>query len=208
MSSFIFPPAYAFQRGEHTHAFWNNGFTEDELNDIIRVGDELPSSKALVQSSNDPEYDISEIRTSTTSWIKDTDCLWLYSKLAWLIQQLNGQFYNYDLWGFHEDMQYTVYEGEQAGHYNWHQDSMGMTINENNVDQRLPRKLSAVLQLSDPSEYEGGELQILAGADPTSIQREKGLLTVFPSFMLHRVTPVTKGIRKSLVVWVTGPAFR
>jgi PKHD-type hydroxylase len=73
---------------------------------------------------------------------------------------------------------------------------------------RPPRKLSVVLQLSDPSEYEGGDLEIMNCSEPTQVKKEKGLVTAFPSFMLHRVTPVTKGIRRTLVVWLTGPRFR
>lgn len=208
MSNYVFTPAFAFQRGEHTHTYWRNGLTNEELDEVVNIGLSLPLNKARIALSKNPEVDISRIRTSQTSWIKERDCPFLYSKLAWIIQQLNGQFYNYDLWGFHEDMQFTVYEGDQAGHYEWHQDSMGNTVDENNIDQRPPRKLSLILQLSDPSEYDGGEIQIMSGIDPISLPRERGLITVFPSFMVHRVTPVTKGIRRSLVVWVTGPAFR
>jgi PKHD-type hydroxylase len=70
------------------------------------------------------------------------------------------------------------------------------------------RKLSCVVQLSDPSDYEGGELQMNSGAQIISVPREKGLVTFFSSFVLHRVTPVTKGVRKSLVAWISGPNLR
>jgi PKHD-type hydroxylase len=115
---------------------------------------------------------------------------------------LNGQFFQFDLYGFNEDMQYTVYDGEQQGHYTWHLDDSGKNT------QRGPRKLSLVIQLSDPSDYEGGELQLQTGPDPTIVDKAKGLVAAFPSYTLHRATPVTKGIRKTLVVWITGPAFR
>jgi PKHD-type hydroxylase len=65
-----------------------------------------------------------------------------------------------------------------------------------------------VLQLSDPDEYEGGNLEILSSREPTVIEKKKGLVSVFPSYILHRVTPVTSGVRKTLVVWTTGPKFR
>jgi PKHD-type hydroxylase len=70
------------------------------------------------------------------------------------------------------------------------------------------RKLSLVLQLSDPSEYEGGELQTMSGPNHCAVDRQKGLIAAFPSYMLHRVTPVTKGTRYSLVVWICGPSFK
>ena len=65
-----------------------------------------------------------------------------------------------------------------------------------------------VLQLSDPSEYEGGELQLLTGKEPTTIQKQRGLITVFPAWTLHQVTPVTKGTRQTLVAWISGPSFK
>jgi PKHD-type hydroxylase len=70
------------------------------------------------------------------------------------------------------------------------------------------RKISVVIQLSDPTEYEGGELQVMNGEEPYRVcNKEKGSLIMFPSFLLHRVTPVTKGCRRSLVLWISGPPF-
>ena len=65
-----------------------------------------------------------------------------------------------------------------------------------------------VLQLSDPLEYVGGDLQIFTSPEPTSVDKEKGLIAAFPSYVLHKVTPVTQGTRKTLVVWVCGPSFK
>jgi PKHD-type hydroxylase len=76
------------------------------------------------------------------------------------------------------------------------------------VASGISRKLSIVLQLSDPSEYEGGELQILTRKEPTSMQKKRGLITVFPAWTLHQVTPVIKGTRQTLVAWISGPAFK
>jgi PKHD-type hydroxylase len=70
------------------------------------------------------------------------------------------------------------------------------------------RKLSLVMQLSDPYEYEGGELQLKTGHNDITIPKQKGLVTIFPSFTLHRVTPLTSGTRRTLVVWVAGPPFK
>ena len=70
-----------------------------------------------------------------------------------------------------------------------------------------PRKLTLVLQLSDPSEYEGGELQSLTSLQPGTVNKKKGIIAAFPSWTLHQVTPVTKGVRKTLVIWVAGPQF-
>ena len=70
-----------------------------------------------------------------------------------------------------------------------------------------PRKLSLSLALND--DFEGGEFQINEGKEtnPITVPMHKGRVVLFPSFMIHRVTPITKGTRKSIVVWVNGPKF-
>ena len=86
---------------------------------------------------------------------------------------------------------------EDEGYYDWHVD-MG--------PGKANRKLSLVCQLSDPSEYEGGELQIHTGQIHT-VEKKKGLVVIFPSYLLHCVTPVTSGKRQTLVLWIEGPPF-
>jgi PKHD-type hydroxylase len=108
-------------------------------------------------------------------------------------------FFDFELTGLFEQLQFTVYE-EAGSHYDWHLDKM--------LSDLPPRKLSLVLQLSDPEEYTGGDLELFVSSNPIKIERKRGLLTAFPSFTLHRVTPVTSGIRKSLVAWVGGPKFK
>jgi PKHD-type hydroxylase len=73
------------------------------------------------------------------------------------------------------------------------------------------RKVSITVQLSDPSEYEGGDLQYFRGGNPDNadtVFKKKGYVFLFPSYMMHRVTPVTQGVRKSLVLWVGGEHYR
>jgi PKHD-type hydroxylase len=118
--------------------------------------------------------------------------------MANIARNLNGQFFGFNLFGFNESMQYTVYK-DNGGHYDWHIDK--------GILSSSPRKLSLVLQLSDPSEYEGGDLEIMISKDVIKLEKRKGLVWAFPSWVLHRVTPVTKGIRRTIVVWVTGPKF-
>jgi len=199
MSSYIFSPGPTFNSTD-PYVFWENGFTDDEIKKIIEIGEARQIEDASVgagpHQAIDPEY-----RKSTTSWIEqNTDSTWLYDKVAYIIRRLNSQYYRFDLHGFNEDMQFTIYNGEQQGHYDWHVD-----VGSNDVS---PRKLSFVLQLSDPAEYQGGKLQIMNSKDPMVVNQQKGLAVLFPSYTLHRVTPVTQGVRRSLVVWATGPAFR
>lgn len=113
--------------------------------------------------------------------------------------QLANLHLGLDLWGFAEPLQYGVYE--TGGHYTWHMD------HGPGGKPRPVRKLSFTLQLSDPAEYEGGELEIL-GDQRTAMPRDRGTLIVFPSYLSHRVKPVRSGTRRSLVGWVCGPDFR
>jgi PKHD-type hydroxylase len=201
MSNYPFLPAPTFGISEHPFVTWRNAFTTEELDKIIEHGDSLEKMKASIGGGT-PDDDISAIRESTNSWIQyDNDTNWIYDRLAYVARQINGQFYRFNLHGFNEDLQYTVYNSESNGHYTWHLDS-GVTI-----DGMPPRKLSLVLQLSDPADYEGGDLEIMTSSTPQQVVKERGIIAAFPSYTLHRVTPVTAGIRKSLVVWATGPAF-
>ena len=113
---------------------------------------------------------------------------------------MNGQFFDLDLYGFVEDLQYTTYNSVEEGHYDWHMDKGNLNSS--------PRKLSMVLQLSDPTEYEGGDLEFMMSKDPIKATKQKGIIYTFPSYILHRVTPVTAGTRKTLVVWLAGPKFK
>jgi PKHD-type hydroxylase len=62
--------------------------------------------------------------------------------------------------------------------------------------------------LSDPSEYDGGDLEIFTGTESVALEKKKGIIHAFPSYVMHRVTPVTRGTRRTLVVWIAGPKFR
>jgi PKHD-type hydroxylase len=178
------------------HAFWENGFSEDEVSRIRQYGDSLMWEKASVGSGTLNE----QLRQTQLAWITlNPETSWLYEKLGFIARQLNSQFFGFDLFGFHEDLQYTVYDGGGA-HYGWHRDKGGTT--------QSPRKLSLVLQLSSPDEYDGGELQLFLESEPLTVKREKGLVYAFPSYVMHQVTPVTRGVRRSLVVWLVGPRFR
>jgi PKHD-type hydroxylase len=64
------------------------------------------------------------------------------------------------------------------------------------------------VQLTDPSEYEGGNLQMMTTSEPQTVKKQRGLIAVFPAYMLHQVTPVTQGSRQSLVAWISGPTFK
>jgi PKHD-type hydroxylase len=100
------------------------------------------------------------------------------------------------------EIQYTEYHATNRGKYDWHHD-----VDWNNPSG-LDRKLSVTVQLSDPSEYEGGDFQFMEVEQPSEEAKTKGTILMFPSYLQHRVTPVTDGVRKSLVLWFTGPRWQ
>ena len=179
-------------------AWWEGAFTKEQLDWLQQKAREA-TQEAQVGGGNNGEINDS-IRRSEVNWLnKDTECSWVFERLAHVAASLNADYFGFELTGFGEAIQLTNYHEARQGTYVWHQDFGASGIS---------RKLSMVLQLSDPSEYEGGELQILTRKEPTSMQKKRGLITVFPAWTLHQVTPVTKGTRQTLVAWISGPAFK
>lgn len=181
------------------YCFWENTFTNDELNYLQNEALES-KEKARVGDSQNLE-EIHKIRRTKVSWIEyNKENHWLFKKLSDVVSTLNSQFYGFDLTGFGEPIQLTNYDGIDNGMYGWHQDYGG---------NQISRKLSLVLQLTDPSEYEGGNLQMFSGGGKIlNIKKQRGLIVVFPSYQYHQVTPVSQGKRQSLVAWISGPFFR
>jgi PKHD-type hydroxylase len=188
---------YTLMGHEQVWATWKDAFSDSEIAAIIELGEARRQDSATINGDKLDET----VRKTKVSWIEQNDAtVWLYDKMGFIARQLNGSHYDFDLSGFGESFQYTVYN-EEGSHYDWHMDK-GV------IGTLPPRKLSLVLQLSDPTEYEGGDLLLLYGKEAVPMERAKGLVVGFPSWILHKVTPITKGTRRSLVVWTSGPKFR
>ena len=172
-------------------------FTPEELDRLERYCDALPLQKApLGGHATTERYE--QIRKTQVSPIPQTpDIIWLYERLADIVRTFNSRSYQFELKGFSEVPQFMVYHHTEESHFDWH------------IDQGTlpPRKLSLTLQLTDPARYEGGELQFNGGAI-SSAPKNRGVANAFPSYVLHRVTPVTKGTRKAIVAWISGPNFK
>ena len=179
--------------------WWEGGFTEQELN---WLQDRAQKADQQAQVGGDPQgAELAKVRRSQVSWLnKNQDTAWVFEKLGHIASSLNAQYFRFDLTGFGEPLQLTNYDQSEQGMYGWHQDYGGKNSPS--------RKLSLVLQLTDPSQYEGGNLQVMTGGQPQTVRKQRGLVAAFPSYVLHQVTPVTSGNRQSLVAWVTGPAFK
>lgn len=126
----------------------------------------------------------------------------IYKPVLDVLHSTNQQFFNFDLEAI-QAPQLTEYDSAYAGEYKPHKDIEPSDVNG------VQRKLSMVVQLTPENNYEGGELQFPESSDyDVSITKEQGTAIIFPSYLLHGVTPVTKGLRKSLVVWAIGSTFR
>jgi PKHD-type hydroxylase len=190
------PPRNFF--GKDDCAYWENFLTEEDLNYLYHHEYWKNVDNALVGES-DSLRKIEEIRTTKISWLGPEN-VELWEKISCTVAEVNRRYFGFDLTGFYEPMQLSLYNAHNNSHYDWHIDS---------VENTVPRKLSMVLSLSDPKDYEGGELQIKTNSDiPITLELPRGRAWFFPSYILHRVTPVTTGIRKTCVLWIGGPPFK
>ena len=194
--------SYNFDRPENdsqNYYFYKEGFNKEELDKIEQNITDLPWHIASTVGG-----DVENNRKSNIKWIPQNDSWWwLYEKLSDMAVAANNELWNFDLSQIPEQIQYTEYHAP-AGHYDWHADIGPGMLSK--------RKISITVQLSDPSEYEGGTLELFRGGSMEGpfIEAEKntGCVFIFPSYMMHRVTPVTKGTRKSFVLWLGGGHYR
>jgi PKHD-type hydroxylase len=179
---------------------WENAFTPAELDAIIAHGDRLRLTDATVAYEAGNTGVDAPVRVTRTAWIaREPETAWLYDRMERVMRALNAQVYRFDLTGFSDLFQYTVYDAGQQSHFDWHVDQVRHTAQ---------RKLSASLQLSDESAYEGCDLELHGGSQILKAPRTRGALVAFPAYAMHRVTPITAGVRKAMVVWAAGPKFR
>jgi PKHD-type hydroxylase len=194
--------SYAFNQAENSpqdYYWFQNAFSEEELTRLYDLLESLRYQDATTIGNQDEK--ISEVRSSKIKWIPQTNnWQWLYEKLFNMIEEANGTLWNFDLFGTNEFIQYTEYLASDQGHYDWHQDigPGGPSL----------RKVSLVVQLTEAEEYEGGDLQIWPGGNIWTVPKGKGNVAIFPSYMMHRVTPMTSGVRKSLVLWAGGQHYK
>ncbi len=168
------------------------------LLDQIEIGNgQIGDGESAVHNDNYRSSQIGWVNVYDSTYQEIISSIWSYGRLA-----------NRNAFGFSidslNDVQYTIYHGTSNDKYDWHID----TFWGNGTP--YDRKISLVIQLTDPSEYEGGEFQFdpeIAQPNPDEI-KARGSVIAFPSFIRHRVTPVTSGTRRSLVAWIEGPNFR
>lgn len=194
-----------------THNYWyfKSEIPVDVCNRIIDMGLEKESRVGYIKGLTGDETDaekIKEFRDSNVSWLSDR---WIYELMQTKTDEANQRAgWNFE-WDWCEDMQFTIYKPGQ--YYHWHADQSDTVFTEGNYKGKY-RKLTTILHLSDPKDFEGGELEIdlgrLNGTKLCPELRPQGSIVVFPSFVHHRVHPVVSGTRYSLVMWTLGNPFR
>jgi len=180
----------------YTYAYWDNLFTKKECEKIIKVAKKKGFIKATTLNKTEVK---SDVRSSDITWLYVSDDLeWVFQRVTDAVLNLNDRFFKFDLFGLSEGFQFTNYKAP-SGKYGKHIDR--------SIDIPV-RKLSLSIQLTDPKEYQGGDLYLYQEEKGDIMKKEQGTLILFPSYILHEVKPITKGERNSLVSWVTGKQFK
>jgi PKHD-type hydroxylase len=183
--------------------YWENFLSEEDINFILALPQWTNNYAAQIGGGTGNAVLDPWRRTTTVGWMEANDeTAHIWSKIVNTVAEINRTCFHYDLTGCYEPAQLGIYKADDGSHYTWHSDDCSSSGN-------TPRKLSMALMLDDPTHFEGGELQVMYRSEqPQTLEQKRGRAWFFPSWMLHRVTPVTKGVRRSLVLWVGGPAFK
>jgi PKHD-type hydroxylase len=182
---------------QHMILCFEDVFSADECDRILELAGELEAAGVLEAGQIGGEGGDKVVRDVAVTFVMpDERSAWIFQRLGEVVAQANSDAYGADLEGFAQGFQLSCYEPGQ--HYGWHVD-MG-------VGGSASRKLSVTLQLSEPDDYAGGDLEFWV--PELNANRARGSMTVFPSWTVHRVSPVTRGRRWSLVSWISGPRWR
>jgi PKHD-type hydroxylase len=179
---------------------WQSALSIDECREFVAHAQTFPEHQATVGFQATARSDLKH-RESVIRWLD------VHAEKRWVDQIMryvassNRTNFGVDIVAPF-DLQFTEYHGTARGQYDWHQDVWLES------DRCYDRKLSIVVQLSDPADYEGGAFEFFGMQSPGQQFSAMGSLLIFPSFLQHRVTPVTKGLRRSLVSWIEGPRWR
>jgi PKHD-type hydroxylase len=187
---------YLENKKTETWCYVEDAFSSEEVDKIIEAGNKEDIFEAKIENSSlNKSY-----RNTSISWIpsSDKENEWIFRRLTDIVININNNYFNYDITTI-QNLQYSIYH--EGGFYRDHVDLLHLSA-------MGIRKLSFSIMLTDPEEYEGGELLLKTTSTPIKTSNKKGTIIFFPSYVLHEVTPVIKGTRKTLVGWVLGPNFK
>ena len=179
--------------------------TPQQCDELIRIGQSEPKINATIGTVAKTTKLDESYRKSIISWISFAKAVPIYQVIRQWMEVTNNNYFGFDTVQLSEHGQYAEYS--KGGFYNWHMDS--------DIEMKLMptvRKISMTLLLSDSKDFEGGDLEIFSGdtldSEKNKFKLKQGYAVFFASFLLHRVMPVIKGNRKSLVMWFGGSPLR
>ena len=179
--------------------------TSQQCDELIRIGQSEPKINATIGIDNKNTKLDERYRKSIISWIPFAKAIPIYQVIRNWMEITNNNYFGFDTVQLSEQGQYAEYSKE--GFYNWHMDS-----NTEMAAMPTVRKISMTLLLNDSKDYEGGDIEIFCGdaldSEKNKFKLKQGYAVFFASFLLHRVMPVIKGNRKSLVMWFGGSPLR
>jgi len=174
-------------------------FTPEQCQKIIDCGRSQPPQQAQVGMGKPGGGTDTKKRVTTISWIPFKEMEPMYNDLNNFIQTANENHFGFGDIQITEQAQFTEYP--VGGFYDWHMD-----CDVNMAHEPPVRKISMTLLLSPEDQFEGGDLELMAKGKKAKLKQ--GHAIIFASFLNHKVNPVTRGVRQSLVVWFGGKPFR
>lgn len=184
--------------------YWDDFFPEGDLQIIEKQCRSQGVEKSKIVSSSNTVITQSVRSSEVKFHYVNNDNIWLFDKLLTVAELINDSFFRFDLLGF-DHFQYTEYNA-QGAMYDYHADMIfGDDVP---IDLQICRKLSFSLILSDITEYQGGDFKIKLSAESYKLEQKRGRVIAFPSYVLHKVSPITGGNRRSIVFWAVGPKFK
>lgn len=188
----------------HTWFSFPRHFSDEWCDNIINRGlvEELCVATVSDKTTGKPYVPHPDERKSETVFLDSERFSDVYNDIKKVQREANLEFFGFDIADV-QPIQFTKYCGNYKSHYDWHADQLFRQ------DPPYSRKMSVVIPLSDPNTFEGGDFEFRdTGSPDRQIHMQRGSVLCFPSYYSHRVTPVTKGTRYSLVCWFLGPPFR
>ncbi len=172
--------------------------------------DQLERIRNLVENAGDMEKiytlegdvgEYTDIRRAKGCQLRGDDEAhgWVYDIITGVFVSANQQMHYDIVPSMSDPVQLLRYDAEDEGCFVWHSDTL---------PSDMTRKMTVVVPLNEPGEYEGGDLEFLQNGASVRVVQQAGVPVVFPSWLIHQVTPVTKGTRYSLVAWIRGPNWR
>lgn len=197
----VFEPV---QQREFPPYVWHSDmFSDPECKALILAGEAKVLEPGSIGNGIDGQHEIKDTyRQVKTCRLYPEDAPWAFDRVVEKVNATNRDYFRFDITWLHEGLTFLRYDFDPAhpGKYEWHQDTGGGISSL--------RKLSMTCQLSSPEDYDGCRLRLFSNCDFDPDHVNRGDAMIFPSYLPHCVTPITRGRRYALVAWVGGPQFR